>query len=82
MREAQLAPYVASGALQLLLRHRAVAADVTGDRVRAIAVRHVDTGDQRILRAPYFADATERGTLLPLTGTEYYVGAESQAMTT
>jgi len=79
--EAQLAPYVASGALQLLLRHRAVAADVTDDRVRAIAVRHVDTGDQRVLHAPYFADATELGALLPLTGTEYRVGAESQAMT-
>ena len=73
MLQAQLAPYVASGALQLLLRHRTASTDMTNDRVRAIAVRDVDTGDQRVLHAAYFADATELNVLLLLTFAEYPV---------
>jgi len=34
-----------------------------------------------VLRAPFFADATEQGDLLPLTKTEYRFGAESKAQT-
>jgi hypothetical protein len=79
--EAMLAPYVASGHLRVLLRHKAVRADVHGDRVRAIAVRQSLRGDEVILHAPFFIDATEVGDVLPMTGTEYVVGAESRAMT-
>jgi hypothetical protein len=76
-----LAPFVADGRVSLLLRHRAVRADVQGDRVRAVAVRDVDSGAEVVLHAAYFLDATELGDLLPLTGTEYVTGAESQAQT-
>ncbi len=76
-----LAPYVATGQVRLLLRHRAIAADVERDRVRAVVVRHVDAGTTTVLAAPYFADATELGDLLPLTHTEYVTGAESRAQT-
>jgi len=79
--EDTLAPYVANGRLRVLRRHRAVRADVHGDRVRVISVRDTETGHELSLHAPYFVDATERGDLLPMTGTEYVVGAESQAMT-
>jgi hypothetical protein len=34
-----------------------------------------------VLRAPFFADATEQGDLLPLTQTEYTFGAESKGQT-
>ena len=76
-----LAPFLASGKVQILLRHKAVAATVNGDRVAAIRVLDLDSGHERILQAPYFADATELGDLLPMTKTEFVTGAESQQET-
>ena len=76
-----LAPFARNGQLRVLLRHRLLDADVHGDRVRAVRVRDVDSGREVVLHAPYVADATELGDLLPLTGTEYVVGAESVAQT-
>ncbi|MDQ8153920.1 MAG: FAD-dependent oxidoreductase [Gemmatimonadota bacterium] len=76
-----LAPYLATGQVRLLLRHCAIAADIEHDRVRAVLVRHMDDGTTTTLVAPYFADATELGDLLPLTRTEYVTGAESRAQT-
>lgn len=75
-----LAPHVAAGRLTLLTQTRAIAADVDGDTVRALRVRHAD-GLETVLRAPYVADATELGALLPLCGVEHVTGAESQRMT-
>ena len=73
-----LAPFLASGRVSVLLDHLPVRADVDGDIVRSVSVRHIHSGDQTVLRAPYFVDATELGDLLPLTGTEYVTGFESQ----
>lgn len=78
--ESMLAPHVTSGALTILRGTRAVAADVDKDTVRAIRVRD-EAGDETVLRAPYFADATELGDLLPLCGAEHVSGAESRRMT-
>jgi hypothetical protein len=79
--EGLLAPHIATGRLTLLLEHVAVAADVDGDRVRALTVRSLRTGHQRVLEAPYFIDATELGDLLPLTKTEFVTGCEGRAAT-
>ena len=49
--EAMLAPYVSSGRLTVLLRHVPTRADVERDRVQAVAVRDVDGGAERVLRA-------------------------------
>ena len=76
-----LAPHVASSRVQILLRHTAIDAAVTGDRVEAVRVRSTESGRELVLRAPYFADATELGDLLPLTKTEYVTGAEAQSDT-
>jgi len=73
-----LNPYISSGKLTLLMEYKAVGADVSGDRVRALKMAHVCSKDQVILTAPYFVDATELGDLLPLTGTEFRTGAESR----
>lgn len=75
------APYVSSGKLTMLLEHRIVAADVTGDQVRAIQALNRRNGLEILLSAPYFIDATELGDLLPLTGTEYVTGTESKKET-
>ena len=73
-----LAPYLGNGRVQILLNHQATAADTDHDRVNAVRVVCRETGRETILRAPYFADATDLGDLLPLTGTEYSLGADAQ----
>ncbi len=73
-----LAPYLSGRRVVLLTERRPVAADVAGDRVRSVTVRDLRSGREVVLTAPYFLDATELGDLLPLTKTEYIVGAESQ----
>ncbi len=72
------APYLSSRQLILLLEHKVFSADVDGDKVRALKVRSLRTGNESVLRAPYFVDATELGDLLPLTKTEFVTGAESR----
>ena len=76
-----LNPYISAGKLMLLLEYKTVAADVTGDKVRALKVAHVRSKDEMVLTAPFFVDATELGDLLPLTGAEYRTGAEAQSET-
>ena len=78
---AMLAPFVSNGSLTILLNHRPVKADVTGDRVQAVTLRDRQTGNETTIQADYFLDASELGDLLPLTGTEYVTGAESQSKT-
>jgi len=79
--EAMLAPYIGAGRLTILQPYRPVAAEVDGDRVRSVTLKHRDSGERIIVTAPYFIDATELGDLLPITGTDYVTGFESQAET-
>ena len=76
-----LAAFVASGKVQILLRHAVVSASTNGDKVEAVQVRSRGTGHDYVLHAPMFVDATEMGDLLPLTKTEYVTGAEAQSET-
>ncbi len=76
-----LAPHLSSGRLRLLLNHRPVAADVEAGRVRSVTCRSTLDDEQVTVIAPYVIDATELGDLLPLTGTEYVTGFESQSQT-
>ena len=79
--ESMLAPHASSGRLTILLRHVPAAVDVERDRIAAVSVKDRDSGDQRVIRANYFLDATELGDLLPLSRTEYVTGFESQKQT-
>ena len=79
--EEMLAPFVSSGRVNVLLRHVPIAADVAGDFLRAVTVRHVETGRERTISAPYFLDATEQGDVLPLARVEYVIGSESSKET-
>lgn len=76
--ESMLLPYLSSGQLTLLLRHKPVAADASGNSVRAVRLRDLDSGRETTAEARYFLDATEQGDLLPLAGAEYVTGAESR----
>jgi hypothetical protein len=74
--EAMLAPHRAAGRLTVLLGHTPVDAHTTGDRVDAVTVTDA-AGTPTTITADYVIDATEDGDLLPMTGTEFVVGAES-----
>ena len=75
-----LAPYLSSGRVRLLQGYVPFAADMDGDRVRAVTLF---TGQMRsvTVTAPYFVDATETGDLLPLTRTEFVTGSEARDQT-
>ena len=79
--EGLLAPEVEAGRLRLFLRTKACGAEVEGERVTGVRAVDLDSGRLRDFRFRYVLDATELGDLLPLTGTEYVVGAESIAET-
>lgn len=69
------------GSITVLHHHKPVAADVQGDRVRAVEVLDTQTGNKQWIEAPYILDATELGDLLPLCKAEYVTGAESRKET-
>lgn len=73
-----LAPYISSGKLTILYQYKAIKSSVNKDTVEDIIVKSSVTADTKILKAPYFVDATELGDLLPLTGTEFITGSESR----
>ena len=79
--EQLLAPYLSGSRIVVLLRHKAVDASASGDRVEAVRVRSLESGADTVLHAPFFIDATETGELLPLTRTEYVTGSESRKQT-
>jgi hypothetical protein len=76
--EAMLAPYRGGGRLTLLQPYKPASAEVDGDRVLSVTLKHRDGGEDIVVSAPYIIDATELGDLLPMTGTEYVTGFESQ----
>jgi hypothetical protein len=76
-----LAPYVHSGQLTILNRHIIEHAETKGDNITSITIKSLETGNQTILSASYFLDATECGDVLPLADVEYVTGAESKAQT-
>ncbi len=79
--ESMLAPWRSTGRLQILQPWIPVAAQVSDDQIEAITVRDVHSGYEQTIEADWVIDATETGELLPLTGTEYVTGFESQAET-
>jgi hypothetical protein len=76
-----LAPFMSGDKLRVLLRHKPLEAFVDGDTVRALRLKDVESGNEVVLSAPYFVDATELGDFLALTKTEHVLGSESQKQT-
>jgi len=76
-----LAPYENSGRLTILYHTVPVSADVQDDMVRSVMVENTKTGERTQLEGAYVLDATETGDLLPITGTEFVMGAESRDQT-
>jgi hypothetical protein len=67
--------------IQVFKRTKAVAVTTEGDRISAVLCVGLDDGKLLRFRPRMVIDATELGDLLPLSGTEYVVGAETIAQT-
>lgn len=76
-----LQPAIGSGRLDLRLNRRPMDADASADDARCVRLLNTLTGHEEVVHAKYILDATELGDLLPMTLTEYVVGAESQRET-
>ncbi|MFI4852418.1 MAG: FAD-dependent oxidoreductase [Gimesia chilikensis] len=79
--QSMLAPLISSGQLTLLVNTQPVSAACTGDRIESVECQIAGSGRPVTLNGTYFVDASEEGDLLPLSKTEYVLGAESQAQT-
>ncbi|HCO86006.1 MAG TPA: FAD-dependent oxidoreductase, partial [Arenibacter sp.] len=79
--ETMIDPYISAGKLVLLKETVALDASTKGNRVQSVRVKILRSGEIRNLKGTYFADATELGDLLPMTGTEYVCGAEAKSDT-
>jgi hypothetical protein len=79
--EAMLAAHRSSGRVRVLPGDVVAGALVDRDAVRAVTVREVSSGVERVVWADWVLDATETGDLLPLCGAEYVTGFESRAET-
>ncbi|MBC9929464.1 FAD-dependent oxidoreductase [Chitinophaga qingshengii] len=73
-----LAPFISNGRLVLLTEHKVERANVSGNKVLSLVAQDLRHDREVILQGSYFADATEMGDLLPLTGTEFVTGTESK----
>lgn len=73
-----LLPFVGAGRLTILRPARPASATVDGDRVTAVTITMLATGETHEIAADFVLDATELGDLLPMTGTEYVTGFESR----
>jgi hypothetical protein len=60
---------------------RPVAAWTDRDRITGVIVRSLETGQDVLIEAPYFIDATPHGDLLALAAVEHVLGAESRQET-
>lgn len=79
--EEMLLPFQQSGKLTLLYHRKPHSADIEGDIVRSVRFVNLATGSFEEYSGKFILDATELGDLLPMTKTEYVVGAESKADT-
>ncbi len=79
--EDMLQPFLEDGSLTVHLHTTAVSARMVGDRVATVTIRSRDSGREATIAAKFVLDATELGDLLPMTGTEYVVGAEPKSET-
>jgi len=76
-----LAAPTSAGLLQVLRRHRPVAALFDGDLVREVTFIDEGTGSDTTMTARFVLDATELGDLLPICEVEHVTGFEGRSET-
>ncbi len=73
--------YLSKGKLNILRQTIPISADVSGDEIKAIEVLDIEDNNTKILVGKVYADATELGDLLPITGCEHVMGTEGKSQT-
>jgi hypothetical protein len=68
----------AAGLIDVRLGWQPTGCDVWNDRIESVTLLDLESGAEVAVRARMVLDATETGELLPLSGAEYVVGAESR----
>lgn len=76
-----LAPYLQSGQLEIWYQHRVIRATQNVQQIEHVVCWSEKDSFEKDVKAQFFVDATELGDLLPLTGTDFVTGAESQMET-
>ena len=79
--ESMLGPAISKGQLKLLLNTEPYEVHTDGDNIRAVSCHSGKEERSLVLHGAFFIDASEEGDLLKLSGTEYFIGAESQKQT-
>ena len=79
--ESMLAPAINQGQLKLLLNTEPVEVHTEKDSIRAVSCHTGEEKRSTVLHGTFFIDASEEGDLLKLSGTEYFIGAESREQT-
>ena len=76
-----LAAFRANGQLRLFTNYEPTKVQVAGDLIMAVEFTSTKGEDSLTVQAAYVLDATEEGDLLPLSGCEHVIGAESRQET-
>lgn len=76
-----LKPYLDQGLLTIEYFTTAIESVVKDDVIKSVTVKNHRTGEETVIEAEYFLDATDCGDLLPIVGAEYRTGAESKEET-
>lgn len=74
-----LNPFLSSGLLEIVLNAKVINADYDLEYVKSVDI--ISSGrTYENIKATYFIDATDNGDMLPLTKTDYRVGAEAKSL--
>lgn len=76
-----LAAYIADERIVLEYDTAAIESTVENDIIKTVTVKNLSNGEEKVIEAAYFLDATDCGDLLPIVGAEFRTGAESKEMT-
>lgn len=66
--------------ISLFLNYRAVAVETEDSQIRSVRAVHIEDGDEKVFKAPLFADCTGDGTIGYLAGADFLMGRESRDM--
>lgn len=64
--------------ITLFANYRAVSVNKNGNKIESILIKHIETGEEKYLKAPLFSDCTGDGTIGYLAGADYTSGRESR----
>jgi hypothetical protein len=73
-----ITPYIKMGYIDLKLNTKVVSADSDEHMINHVVLKDLITQEKIEVKGTYYLDATDTSELLPITRTEYVVGAESK----